>query len=72
MFDALKELIEDIEQYLASHPLAGYFAFKILDITGTRLWKSTKRLSVKVWKQLLIYIKQFKTYLKDKLKKHFK
>ena len=68
MQDFIKELIEDSEQYLASHPIAAYFIFKAFDIAIPHLLKQCKVLL----KHLLEETKCLKPKIDALLKKHFK
>lgn len=63
-FEYLIELIEDFEQYLASHPLAGYFIFKIFDLTLTKIVPHIKRKAKRMWDYLWYYIYKLEFYIK--------
>lgn len=68
MQDFFKELFEDIEQYLAAHPIVAYFLFKILDTVIPYLLKQCKVLL----KHLFEEIKYLKSKIDTLLKKYFK
>lgn len=63
-FEPLKELIEEIEQYLASHPLAGYFIFKIFDLILAKTIPHIKRKANNAWNYLWYYIYKLEFYIK--------
>ena len=63
-FETLKELIEEIEQYLASHLLAGYVIFKIFDLTLAKMTPHIKRKAKCMWDYLWHYIYKLEFFIK--------